>query len=180
MKVLSDLDFKKGSHCGFCGTRFTEQKLWPRKCFRCYNDSYSNPLPVSVVIISFDYDEEDTGVVIQQRNIEPKKGQWALTGGYMDLGESWEQTAAREVSEELGLSVKTDRFRLWSVDTPTSGNLLVFSLLHIYNNEINWLRQNFVPNAEVQAIKEIYKPEELAFPTHTQNMKKYFKSIGVE
>lgn len=42
-------------------------------------------------------------VLIQRKNPPPG---WALPGGFVDLGETLEQAAAREVREETGLSVK--------------------------------------------------------------------------
>ncbi|MFD2629484.1 NUDIX hydrolase [Oceanobacillus kapialis] len=54
-------------------------------------------LPGSVVIIL----NEQNEVLLQKRH----DGYWALPGGLMDLGESFEQVAKREVFEETGLEV---------------------------------------------------------------------------
>lgn len=37
-------------------------------------------------------------------------GDWALTGGHLELGESWEECAIRETREELGLEIQNLRF----------------------------------------------------------------------
>jgi hypothetical protein len=37
--MFQKIVFKKNSHCGYCGTKFAEQKLWPRKCFVCSKDT---------------------------------------------------------------------------------------------------------------------------------------------
>lgn len=55
-------------------------------------------LPGSVVIIVNEYDE----ILLQKRH----NGNWGLPGGLMDLGESFEEVAKREVLEETGLTVK--------------------------------------------------------------------------
>ena len=55
----------------------------------------------AVVII-----EDDKGRILLQQRAYPKQT-WGLPGGLMELGESTEQTAAREVLEETGLKVKT-------------------------------------------------------------------------
>ncbi|TDQ32157.1 NUDIX hydrolase [Aureibacillus halotolerans] len=55
-------------------------------------------LPGSVVIIL----NEQNEVLLQKRH----DGYWGLPGGLMDLGESFEEVAKREVFEETGLVVK--------------------------------------------------------------------------
>ncbi|WP_047979576.1 NUDIX hydrolase [Ornithinibacillus contaminans] len=55
-------------------------------------------LPGSVVIILNEQDE----VLLQMR----LEGTWGLPGGLMDLGESFEEVAKREVFEETGLAVE--------------------------------------------------------------------------
>lgn len=55
-------------------------------------------LPGSVVIIV----NEQKEVLLQQREC----GRWGLPGGLMDLGESYEEVARREVLEETGLIVQ--------------------------------------------------------------------------
>lgn len=58
-----------------------------------------NPLPTVDIII--EVGEEI--VLIERRN--PPHG-WALPGGFVDYGESYETAAAREAMEETGLSVR--------------------------------------------------------------------------
>ncbi|MGR9049587.1 NUDIX hydrolase [Halobacillus faecis] len=54
-------------------------------------------LPGAVVIIENDQQE----ILLQHR----KDGGWGLPGGLMELGESLEETARREVKEETGLQL---------------------------------------------------------------------------
>lgn len=159
------VQYVKDSHCSYCGARFTEQTAWPRKCFHCYNDSYKNPLPVVITIINV-WDSNKLGTLIQQRGHDPKKGEWAFTGGYIDQDEIWQEAIVREVWEELGLQTETTDYLLSDVISNTDkSNLLVFSVcLKTFDmNEIN-----FIPNSEVTAIKIIHEPIELAFPSHTE------------
>jgi 8-oxo-dGTP diphosphatase len=174
-------DHKKHSHCSYCGTRFTEQVLWPRKCFRCYNDSWSNPLPVVVLLQTVQRvgkeNHTEYGIVIQQRGIEPEKGNWALTGGYIDDGETWQQAAVRELAEELGLSVAEHNLKLYDVTSSTKKNNILIGCRTDW--AIDWesgeyycgLKELFekytqVPNNEVLAVDVMWKPRELAFPAH--------------
>ena len=54
---------------------------------------------------------ENAALILTRRSQKMKNhpGQWALPGGRMDNGESPEQTALRELSEEVGLTLTADR-----------------------------------------------------------------------
>ena len=47
----------------------------------------------------------DDKILLIKRGTDPFKGFWALPGGYVEWDESTEDTVAREVKEELGLTV---------------------------------------------------------------------------
>ena len=48
-------------------------------------------------------------ILLEKRKNDPGKGQWAVPGGLVDLGESTEQAVIREVKEETGLEVYEPR-----------------------------------------------------------------------
>src|SRR5215204_7410447 len=60
-------------------------------------------LMVDVVIPS------EKGVVLIRRANEPFKSQWALPGGFVEVGETVEEAADREATEETGLAVEVAR-----------------------------------------------------------------------
>jgi 8-oxo-dGTP diphosphatase len=60
-------------------------------------------LMVDVVIPS------EKGVVLIRRANEPFEGQWALPGGFVEVGETVEEAADREAAEETGLAVEVAR-----------------------------------------------------------------------
>ena len=49
--------------------------------------------------------EKEPKVLLIQRGNEPFKGQWAFPGGFMNMDETTEQCALRELEEETGLKV---------------------------------------------------------------------------
>jgi ADP-ribose pyrophosphatase YjhB (NUDIX family) len=79
------------------------------KCPRCeHRFQPRNPVPTVDIIIEVG----EQIVLIERKN--PPYG-WALPGGFVDYGESFETAAAREAREETGLIVKNLRqFRTYS------------------------------------------------------------------
>lgn len=61
---------------------------------------YLDPKVAVAVIIA-----DERGLLLQQREIEPRRGLWTFPSGYVDRGEQVERAAEREIREELGLSV---------------------------------------------------------------------------
>ncbi len=70
------------------------------KCRQCGQNIpvYRNPVPTVDIIIK----REQKIILIKRKN--PPHG-WALPGGFVDYGESFEQAAIREAKEETGLDV---------------------------------------------------------------------------
>ncbi len=48
-------------------------------------------------------------VLLLKRKNPPNEGRWALPGGLVELGETVEEAAVREVTEETGLEVKLEK-----------------------------------------------------------------------
>src|SRR5271155_1094965 len=115
----------KNSHCSYCGAKFAEQVLYPRRCWTCHTDTWANPLPVVVSLIKGFDETKKLGVLIQQRNINPGKGKMALACGYIDLGETWQQACAREVKEEIGLKTDPEGYHLFNVSMGSDNNTLL-------------------------------------------------------
>ncbi len=67
--------------------------------------TYEYPRPaLTVDCIVFGLDDEELKVLLIQRKNEPFAGRWALPGGFVDVGETPEQAARRELEEETGLA----------------------------------------------------------------------------
>jgi len=80
------------------------------RCPHCLKaiELYKNPVPTVDIII-----EVGTKIVLIKRK-NPPYG-WALPGGFVDYGESYETAAAREAEEETGIIVQNlTQFRTYS------------------------------------------------------------------
>ena len=58
---------------------------------------------VTVDLVIFTIAENDLKVLLIRRKQEPFKKRWALPGGFVEMGESLEEAAARELREEVGV-----------------------------------------------------------------------------
>ena len=68
-----------------------------------YTYEYPRPaITADCVVIT---KEKEPKVLLIQRDNEPFKGQWAFPGGFMNMDETTEQCAVRELEEETGLKV---------------------------------------------------------------------------
>src|SRR5258708_1836973 len=67
-------------------------------CPNCDFVDYNNPAPCVAILILRTGD-----VLLARRALDPSKGKWDIPGGFVDAGESAEQTVEREALEETGL-----------------------------------------------------------------------------
>lgn len=156
---------EKNSHCSYCGKRFPDSEPWPRRCRGCGNSTYLNPLPVAVVLLP-----AAGGLVVIRRNTEPRKGTLTLPGGYVDLGETWQEAGKRELLEETGIEIAGGELRLYDVLNGLDGTIVIFGLAEI--QPLSSLRP--FTSKETQEVTLIDRPIELGFELHTRIAQRYF------
>jgi ADP-ribose pyrophosphatase YjhB (NUDIX family) len=104
-------------HCKQCGTAVSyrlpddgdtrERAICPA----CHTVHYENPLNVVGTVPFW-----DDKVLLCKRNIEPRWGKWTLPAGFMELGETVAEGAARETHEESGAEIEMlDLFTIMNV-----------------------------------------------------------------
>lgn len=164
--------YKIHSHCSYCGHTFAPDQPWPRRCAHCENITFVNPLPVAVLV-----QPVDDGVLLVRRGIEPQRGKWALPGGYIDLGEGWQEAAARELFEETGVRTDPAAIRLLDAHNGSDGRtLLLFGAAAPLSTAA---LPEFVPNAESTERAIITADEvadiDFAFSLHRDVLREYFE-----
>lgn len=91
--------------CGKCGsvTRESETER-ALVCTKCGYTEYPKISPA--IIVAIRYGEK----LLMARNVSSPPGKFALIAGFVEVGESFEQTVRREVMEEVGIKVKNIRY----------------------------------------------------------------------
>lgn len=72
-------------------------------CPSCQLIHYENPLNVVGTVPHL-----GDRVLLCKRNIEPRWGKWTLPAGFMELGETTSEGAARETDEEAGAEIELE------------------------------------------------------------------------
>ena len=159
------------SHCSFCGAAYQKNAPWPRVCRSCGEITWRNPLPVGVALLPV-IGTGGNGLVVVRRDIEPARGELALPGGYMEIGETWREAIVRELREETGIEAEASTVRLFDLHSAPR-SLQIFGLLPPMVPEGLPHRAS---RAEVMEWLIIEAPVELAFNTHTRAVVDYFAS----
>ena len=110
-------------------------------------------------------------VLLCKRNIEPRKGKWTLPAGFMELGESTSEGAARETIEEAGAIFNMGEL-LTVMSVPRVGQVHLYYLAELTSDQFN-------PGFETQEARLFLESEipweELAFRTVQETLKHYFE-----
>jgi 8-oxo-dGTP pyrophosphatase MutT (NUDIX family) len=157
----------KFAHCTFCGARFTLGQPWPRRCAACGETSYQNPKPVAVAVQPVGH-----GLLVVRRGVPPARDRLALPGGFIDVGETWQAAAVRELSEEVGLVADPAGVHHFDTVSAPDGTLLVFGLLPPLADAS--AIPPSAPNEESLGWEVLYGPTELGFSIHTAMANRYF------
>jgi NAD+ diphosphatase len=165
--------------CPVCGEQsLIKDSIKLIKCDNCGLEWYQNPKSAAnCVCVNSKYQ-----ILLAKRAFEPKKGLWGTPGGFVDPNENLEEAILREIKEELGLNLNSDRLNYLSSEKDrylyqdweyyTLGMLFEIKLTQ---NEIKNLDpQDDVSELKFFDIKDI-PWQDLAFESTKNSLKNYFK-----
>jgi NAD+ diphosphatase len=111
--------YAQNRFCGKCGTK-TQQKPDERAvmCPACHSVFFPKISPAIIVAITC------RDKILLARNTNFAGGWYSLVAGYVDIGETLEETVIREVKEEVGLDVRKIRYYT-SQPWPLSGSVMI-------------------------------------------------------
>ena len=166
--LLNERD--KIKHCRACGSAVNyiippDDNRERAVCPACGTVHYENPLNV-VGTVPYWADQ----VLLCKRNIEPRYGFWTLPAGFMELGETTAQGAARETDEEAGAHIEMGP--LFSVmNVMRVGQVHLYYLARLTDTEFDPGPESI----EARLFREDEIPwDEIAFRTVRETLKRYF------
>lgn len=161
-------------HCRVCGAsvayRLPDDGDTKERavCLDCQTVHYENPLNV-VGTVPF-WGENGEQVLLCKRNIEPRREKWTLPAGFMELGETSSEGAARETDEEAG--ARFEMLELFAVM-----NVARVGQLHLFYRA-KLLSSEFKPGYETIEARLFSEQEipwdDLAFKTVKETLERYF------
>lgn len=120
---------KKKQFCPYCRHKLTEKIIEDRLrlyCTQCRSPIYENPIPATAAV----YFNENHEVLLVRRKVDPKKGEWCLPGGFVELEETPEQCCVRELKEETNLNGEIRNLMgVYLSDSPVYKSVLVIGYL---------------------------------------------------
>ena len=119
--------------------------------------TYKYPRPAVTADCVVITKEAEPKVLLIQRGIDPYKGCWAFPGGFMNMDETTEECAIRELEEETGLKVTTlHQIGAYSkVDRDPRGRTITVAYLAIIDAPVAVTGQDDAAKAEWFSISDL-------------------------
>jgi len=160
--------------CPYCATRLVRRDdhgMRRPTCPRCGYIAYQNPSPAVAVMVP-----GPRGLLFVRRKYPPYQGMWSLPSGFMEYGETPEQTARRETLEETGLRVRIEDL---VGAYPGHDDPRVRVVLIVYRGRKTGGREQAGDDAaELKWFPADRPPRDLAFRAHRQAVRDYRRFLA--
>lgn len=140
-------------------------------CPACKAIHYENPKPTATLICPL-----GNSILLGRRAFSPGKGQWGLPGGFMELNETLEEAAIRELKEETNLSGKFKKILgTCSHYGSIFGDVLLIGVVINLQKDLSLMRAG----DDVSELKffDIHKLPTLAFDCHRKIVQYYLSDL---
>ena len=163
-------NLKYCSSCGKLNNYGLKEGLNRYFCIICNIIHYENPKPTATLICPRGDD-----ILLVKRAFEPAIGEWSLPGGFMELIETLEQAAIRELKEETNLDGNVVKL-LGNCSHFNSifGDIL---LLGIEMQIDNWSNLKVGDDASEAAFYNFNNHPPLAFECHIKILNMYIDTL---
>jgi ADP-ribose pyrophosphatase YjhB (NUDIX family) len=165
---------KKLIYCSQCGHKNSFSAIDGNTryhCSKCKTIHYQNPKPTATLIVP-----KNNKILFVRRAFEPSKGCWSLPGGFLELGETLEEGALRELKEETNLKGEVSKLLCTcSHFNSIFGDVLLIGLQIKIEN---WDNLKAGDDAYDATFFDINKCPELAFECHQKIFNYYLKSLN--
>lgn len=157
--------------CYNCGQKTESKKIEGRIrsfCTNCNMILYKNPIP-SVAIVTMNNDNE---ILLTKRAVEPGKGYWCLPGGFIESGETIEESVSRELKEETNLDCQ--EIKLLAADSVING---YWGDILILGYSVKLIKGELIAGDDAEEAKFFPKTQrpDLVFPIHENLLQKYLR-----
>ena len=163
---------KKLIFCSTCNTKnhFSEIEGQLRyHCPNCETIHYQNPKPTATLVCI-----KNNKILLVKRAFNPAKGEWSLPGGFIELGETPQDAAKRELKEETNLNGEVVKLLgNCSYFNSIFGDILLLGLQMKINN---WDDLQCGDDAAEARLFNINKCPKLAFECHAKIFNMYKES----
>ena len=155
---INTLPQKSLTYCPFCGSdnTFFDEEGHFFKCRKCDFQLFINASAAVAVFI-----EDNNGkLLLTERSADPAKGKLDLPGGFVDVMETAEEAAIREIKEELNLDISNLQYITSHPNRYVYNGLLYYTLDLAYRCSVESFSViqarddidsfHFLPTAEIE------------------------------
>jgi ADP-ribose pyrophosphatase len=116
-------------------------------------------------------------VLLVKRKFPPKQGEWAIPGGSVNLGETLQEAAEREIEEETGLTIKAKKpvYTFDLIERDPEGKILFHYV--IVDLRADYISGDLLPADDVSDARW-FAPDEIEGLEVTKNTKRLLAKIG--